>query len=158
MNRFSASVVFCLLLVASTNARGDGGVAAAQGYFSAHPGARAMLSGEEIVAYYGGPTLNTASVATANFVDTFLQDNAASLAVDYNTLEFRDAVTIANGTRRVYTYRQRIEGLLVFGSVIKVVVGLGPPERIGYVGAHRVPAPTAALPADVLTAQAAVDQ
>ena len=121
----------------------------AQPLLEATPGLRALMVGDRTAALYRVPiSANTTAAATDNFVTNFVQQNASALGVAPGDLVFRDAATIRNGTLRVYTYTQRIEGLPVDGSLLKLPVSMGPPERIAHVALRLVQRPTALLPGD----------
>jgi hypothetical protein len=146
------------LSVSSVTAHAENGVAAAQTFLGAHPGSRGMFQGEDLVAVYGPPIASDSNVAssTDDFVNAFLQGTVAAFGADFGSLMFHDAITIRNGTLRVYTYGRQLDGVPVYGSVVKIPVRLGATEEIGYVAAHLVRDPVAPFPADVLTAPEAV--
>jgi Zn-dependent metalloprotease len=160
MRTMPCVVTFLSVLCAISTAVADpGGVSAAtQTFLDTHPGTRAMFQGERMVAIYGSPFANDSNVAssTDDFVGAFLQQNASALGVDNPTLVLKNSIVIRNGTMKVYTYTQQIEGLPVYGSVVKIPVHLGVTERIGYVGMHLSQTPANPLPGDILSGAQAI--
>ncbi len=126
-----------------------------------NPDRRGMTHGERLVALYGGvfATDSDSGTTTDDFVEGlngFLETNADAFGVDYVVLERVNKIIIRDGKYAVYTYRQKIEGLPVHGSVVKIPVLLGTTEKIGYVGIRLTQHPASALPGDVIDAAAAI--
>ena len=117
-------------------------------FLEAHPGARAMIGGERLIALYGIPLAidSDPGTNTDQFVDAFLSQHADALGVDDLVLALKGEITIRGGKFTVYTYAQRIEGLHVHASVVKIPVLLGETETISYVGMHLVQTPASPLP------------
>ena len=101
---------------------------ATKAMLEAHPGLRAMVVGERLVALYGVPCATDSDplTTTDDFIASFLavQANMDAMGVDDCEIEPvdqpMDQITIRSGKFTVYTYRQLIEGLPVHGSVVKI--------------------------------------
>lgn len=129
-----------------------------QSFLDAHPGARAMAHGESMIALYGVPfaTDSDPGTTTDEFVGAFLTEHADALGVEGVTLALDNKINIRNDKFTVYTYLQKIEGLPVHGSVVKIPVLLGVTEKIGYIGTRLAYLPEDPLPGDVITASEAI--
>jgi hypothetical protein len=125
----------------------------------ANPGLRTAVDGRALIGIYGVPfaTDSSAQTTTDQFVGAFVAAHSAAFGVPNLVAELGRVKDTASGKYRVYTYKQKIEGLPVYGSVIKIPVLKGATEKIGFVRLRLVQPPAAALPADSLDAQAAIN-
>lgn len=124
-----------------------------------HPDVRPIVREERLIALYGEPLATDADPATGTdtFVEAFLQEDGDALGVDDCVLQLTDKIDIRDGKFRVYTYVQKIAGLPVHGSVVKLPVLLGDTEKIVYAGVQLVPNPDTPLPGDAISAADAID-
>ncbi len=158
MKTFNTTILssgFCLFVSNVIAAPGLVPTPATKACLVANPGLRAMVDGERLTALYGVPiaTDSDPGTNTDQFMANFLavQANVDALGVDSALLEFKDKITIRNGKFTVYTYTQKIEGLPVHGSIVKLPVLLGATEKISYAGINLVQHPENPLPPDVLS-------
>lgn len=126
------------------------------------PGLKALVASggsEGIAALFGVPfaTDSDPQTSTDAFVNTWLfgpqNPHKDALGVDNLDLDPTpvNTINIRNNRYKVFTYVQRIEGLQVHNSVVKIPVLLGASEKIGYIGTRLFQSPDGPLPADVLT-------
>lgn len=106
-----------------------------------HPGAGSMEWGGRVTALYGVPM--TGGQDALDAANNFLALHARALGVDRGQLELDDIQPIMDGQFSVVSYRQRVEGLRVELSVLRVLVrhGIGDqlhPDRVVYAGAKLV--------------------
>ncbi len=153
MPQFRKSVLLSFVLALSIrDARGIVPTTATQALLDARPGSVVMLHGDRARAVYGVTLASDSDPVTTtdDFVSAFLAERADAFGVTGVQLALREKMNIRNDKFTVYTYTQRIEGLPVHNTLVRVPVLRGATERIGYVGMRLVPLPAAALPADVI--------
>ena len=127
-------------------------------------GLRAIAAGEGMSALTNATIIfdNDPGTTTDQFVANYLAvpQNRDALGVENVTLTPLGQVTTRSNRHKIFTYVQTIEGLPVFGTVVKIPVLLGATEKISYIGTRLVPLPSGPLPIDAKTeaeAKQAVD-
>ncbi len=117
MNEPARAIVVAALAFFSSAAVARAEPATASGATSAltqaHPGLQAHVDGERLVGLSGAVMVeNTPAVATADFVGTFIEQNAAAFGVPELDFDFERSASLTGG-HAVYTYHQIIENLPV---------------------------------------------
>jgi hypothetical protein len=104
---------------------------ATQAFLDERPNVVGLVQGERMVAFFHAPLeANVTAMAPDVFVESFVQNNKSAFGVNDPTLVFKEKHVIDNGRFTVYTYTQEIEGLPVFGSVLKIPFFPTATERI----------------------------
>lgn len=157
-SRWNPGLAALYILLLSPSASGVAPSPKTRTFLAARPAMRPMVRNERLIALYGTPLAVDSDPATDTdaFVTSFLQQNGDALGVDDCVLELRNKINTRNDKFTVYTYRQKVEGLPVHGSVVKIPVVLGATEKIVYSGMHLVQHPPTPLPADVISAADAI--
>ncbi len=124
----------------------------------ARPGVRPVIAEGRLVALFGKPLAvdSDPRTTTDEFVAAFLAQHADALGANSADLKLKGKATIRGDQYTVYTYTQRIEGLPVHGSLLKLAVLMGATEKIAGVNMRLVPPPAKPLPADTRAAADAV--
>lgn len=120
-----------------------------------HPTWKAMYEGRRLVALFGGTGIAKDARTAEQFVLDFPNDNKAAFGVAATNSTFEHKETrVLNSGKKVYTFAQKINGLPVHGSTVRVVANDA--GTVIYVGLKTVPSPyPAGFPANQFTEQQA---
>ena len=139
-------------------------IPATHALLEANPQVQGRVAEGRLVSLYGvpfelnpNPCPGPGCTSTDQFVSNFIAQDGNAFGVTGVDLELKSAIDTRGNKFRVYTYVQKIEGLPVHGSLVKIPVLRGNPEKISYVGIRLVPHPEGQLPGDNWTAQDAID-
>jgi len=149
---WEAASLFVLL---ASRSNGQTPNAATQALLNKNPGLQMMVRNDKLIALYGVPLATDSDPATntdefvANFASE--QANVDAFGVEGAVLDLANKVTIRNGKYTVYAFVQKIAGLPVHGTIVKIPVLHGATEKISYVGIRLKQPASTPLPQDAVS-------